>query len=102
MTARQNLPNRRPALVINLEHDRLAYTASIGFDLTGRPREIFARCRKPNSAMDLIADDLSVVLSLALQHGIEPGALRHSIGRIHGKPASLAGALIDALAEVSP
>ena len=48
---------------------------------------------------DLISDDLSVILSLALQNNIAPRDLGHSIGRLNDRPASIVGVLIDLLSE---
>lgn len=95
MTARRRLPARRPSVTVDLEHSGVAYIATVGFDLTGRPREVFARAAKPDSHADLAADDVAVLLSIALQHDIPPNALAHSLGRVHGGPASIAGVLVD-------
>ena len=43
-------------------------------------------------------DDLGVLLSLLLQHGVAPAQLAHSVGCMHGKPASVVGVLVDLLA----
>ena len=49
--------------------------------------------------MDLLLDDACVVLSLLLQHGVEPQALAHSMGRLDGgAAASVIGALVDLVA----
>ncbi len=49
--------------------------------------------------MDLLLDDACVALSLLLQHGVEPQALAHSMGRLeNGAPASIIGALVDLVA----
>lgn len=99
MTARRRLPNRRPSANVDLTHAGIEFVVTIGYDRMARPAEIFCRARRPDSHADLIADDASVLLSLALQHGIAPGDLGHSIGRTNGEPASIVGALVDLLAE---
>ncbi len=46
------------------------------------------------AVMDLLIDDACVALSMLLQHGAEPMALAHSMGRLGGgAPASIIGAL---------
>ena len=54
--------------------------------------------------MRAILADACVVISLALQHGIEPLALAHSLARVplsetESAPASVIGAVVEMLAE---
>jgi hypothetical protein len=50
------------------------------------------------SDADLVADDAAVLLSIALQHGVDPGELGHSMGRHEGRrPVAITGALCDPL-----
>jgi hypothetical protein len=99
MTARHHLPNRRPSITVDLKHAAIAYAVTIGYDLAGRPREIFARARRPDSHADLVADDVSVLLSITLQHNIPPDALARRLGGLHDRPALIADALVDLSAE---
>jgi hypothetical protein len=97
---RQRLPNRRPSITADLVHDGRAYAVTMGFDpRDGCLREVFTHGAKAGSTMDGILDDVCVVLSLLLQHGVEPLALASSMGRLgDGKaPASIVGALADLL-----
>ncbi len=60
---------------------------------------MFCHGAKVGSGMDMLIDDACVMLSLLLQHGIEPQALAHSMGRLeNGAPASIIGALVDLVA----
>ncbi|HEU0216576.1 MAG TPA: hypothetical protein VFQ90_07940, partial [Stellaceae bacterium] len=89
-------------------------TATIGFDAAGRAAEVFLSGAKDGSGMAAILDDASVVISIALQHGIPAHALAKSIARLpvislappyldcpHGvRPAaSVIGAALDLIAE---
>ena len=96
MSSRQRLPNRRENETVDLMFEGQRYHVTVGFDLDGRPREVFCHGGKVGSGMDLILDDACVALSLLLQHDIEPQDLAHSMGRLgDGAAASIIGALVD-------
>lgn len=97
MGARAHLPIRRPSLTVDLEYAGIAYLVTIGFDRQARLQEVFCRVRRPDFYADLIADDAAMPLSIALQHGVHPGELGHSMGRHEGRPAMIIGALCDLL-----
>src|SRR5437868_4194116 len=79
---RRRLPNRRAALTESIVVGGIAYSATIGFDELGRPREIFLHGAKHGSGMAAILDDVSVVVSVAMQHGVSAEALARSVSRI--------------------
>jgi hypothetical protein len=69
-----------------------------------RPAEIFLSSAKDGSGMASILDDASVIISIALQHGIEARALAKSIARApdyagNVSAASMIGAALDLLVE---
>ena len=115
---RRRLPNRRPSETRTLHVGNLTFAASIGFDpVDGRPSEIFLAGAKDGTDMAAILDDASVVISVALQHGISPEALAKSVARVptaplmpsdlaaatgpaHTEPASVIGAVLDLLREL--
>jgi hypothetical protein len=89
-------------------------SASIGFDETGQPAEIFLTGAKDGSGLSAILEDRSVVISIALQCGIRAAALAKSIARLPTAPlapsyldhprgarvaASAIGAALDLIAE---
>ncbi len=114
---RQRLPNRRPSETRELQLPHATVTACVGFDpADGRPRELFLSGAKDGTEMAAILDDTSVVISVALQHGIPAAALAKSVARIpaaplvptdlatatgqaHTAPASVIGAALDLLLE---
>ena len=94
MTERQRLPNRRPNETVAMAHEGHTYAVTLGFDpATGEVREIFTHGAKVGSAMDGILDDVCILLSVLLQHGVEPASFVRSMGRLghSGEPASIVG-----------
>jgi len=96
----------RKAITETIVIGNATIAASIGFDETGRPAEVFLSGAKDGSGMAAILDDASVVISVALQHGISAAALAKSIARIPEnlegpaiKPASPIGAALDLLVD---
>jgi hypothetical protein len=101
---RLRLPNRRKAIIETIVISNMTLTATIGFDETGRPAEVFLSGAKDGSGMAAILDDASVVISVALQHGIPAKALAKSISRAPDgtgriTAASAIGAALDLLVE---
>jgi hypothetical protein len=95
VTQRQKPPNRRKTETHTLETTTGRYHVSFGYGSKDRLREVFIRGSKSGSDMDLLLDDASVVLSLALQHGVPPDQLLHSLvnGREEGARSTLAKAI---------
>ena len=92
--SRQTLPTRRPNVTTEaLWHDHLI-TVTIGFDLDGHPMEAFATTLRGGDMQAALAD-ACVLISIALQHGIEPSALAKSLVRV---PAYRLGVETDAAA----
>lgn len=103
MSARASLPNRRETLTETIAVGSAVFEAAVGFDpQAGRPREIFLSGARSGADMEAILADASIVISIALQHGIPAGSLRHSICRLPpeygGGAASVIGAALDLLA----
>lgn len=108
---RKTLPARRPNVTLSIEWNGHPLEVTIGFDpATGGPSEVFANTPKGGDMQAALAD-ASVILSIALQHGIAPADLAKSLGRVpvftgeEGAtgPASPVGAIVEAiLAEVRP
>ncbi len=102
---RGRLPNRRHAVTENIEVGGFTYEATVGFDKAGRPKEIFLSGAKDGSDMAAVLADTSVVVSVALQHGVAAQAMALSLLRVPPSveggapmPASLIGAALDLVA----
>ena len=106
---RAQLPNRRPNTTLDLEHKGLTFNVTIGLDpATGAPMEVFGSTAKAGSDFAVLLSDACVILSLALQHGIQPSALSKTMqwtpvigqaGRTR-EPASVIGAILVALVQM--
>ena len=95
---RTRLPDRRAAETVKLEHGGQRFTVTVGFYPDGRPGEVFTHGMRTGSALDALLADACVLVSLLVQHGVEPGELASSMGRLGGsEPASVVGAVIDLL-----
>lgn len=96
---RERLPDRRAHEVVEFNHAGFRYLAGIGRFADGRIAEVFLTGPKIGTALAAAAQDASIVVSLALQHGAPPDTLRHALTRnADGSPASAIGAALDLLA----
>jgi hypothetical protein len=99
---RARLPDRRLAETIDLEHGGMRFSVTVGFYPDGRPAEAFTHGAKAGSTIDGLLDDACVVVSLLIQHGVDPRGLASSMGRLgDGHPASVIGAVVDLVAAAS-
>ena len=97
MTQRLRLPNRRAAIAFELEHQGQRFRCHVGFN-EGEIGEIFLDAAKQNSAIDAFGADAAILISLLLQHGAGLAEIGHALRRgPNGAPASLIGAVVDAL-----
>ncbi len=105
---RERLPDRRPNATTRVEFGGFAFTVTVGFDLTGKPLEVFADGAKIGTDIGHIISDACVMISLALQHGCPVDLLPKSMGRVPYPekgagfcgPASALGAIAEVVAEV--
>lgn len=98
---RQRLPNRRPALTGEIAANGVAFAISAGIDpATGRIREVFLSAEKQGSALDTLARDAAVVISVALQCGVTPAQLAHSVEGAQSNSATPIGAALDWIIEI--
>lgn len=73
--------------------DNTTVVATIGLDPNSfKPRELFLTGVKTGADMAAILDDVSVVISVALQHGITAREMAHSVSPGH---ASVLGAALE-------
>jgi len=100
MTERRVLPQRRACETFDLEFGGLArcHMVTVGNYDDGTLGEIFINAGKTGEAVEAIARDGAVLLSLALQFGVELANIRSAITRDgQGEPATIIGAVIDQL-----
>jgi len=119
---RRRLPNRRPHDTEVMERDGVRAHVGVGFDPeTMRPVELFVSTNRLGTAIEDLMQDVAVIVSVALQHGVTAEAMSLSIARRrkwperlkprdldpkHGarrepdEPASWAGALLDHVAKL--
>ncbi len=114
---RRRLPNRRPGETHALSVGNHTFTATFGFDQDGQPREVFLDGAKDGTEMATILDDVAVLVSVALQHGIRATALAKSVARLplvpltpadlaeaagprQTAPASIIGVVLDLLSSL--
>lgn len=79
---RMQLSGRRQNETRKVVFQNRPYFICVGYDEDGQPREVFADGSKEGSGMQAIMRDACVLVSIALQHGIEPAELAHSLGTI--------------------
>ena len=104
MVTRDTLPPRRFSANFTLAFQGERYHVTTGFYKDGRTGEIFInRIRNKTAArlgepLDAICRDSAILMSLAIQHGADLAALKHSITRDEeGQPMSIVGAILDAV-----
>lgn len=113
MTKRQTLPSRRPCVTVETVVAGKAVTIGIGFDpATGEALEAFADIARGTDQQHTLSD-ACVAVSVALQYGVPPEALEHSLGRVPAwapsgdamvlgeAPASPVGAVLETIRAVA-
>jgi hypothetical protein len=81
---------------INQNWQAFAYKATVGYYPDGRPGEVFLSAAKITTDMDISARDAAILLSFALQHGVDAERLRAAMTRDpEGKPLGVIGSLLD-------
>jgi ribonucleoside-diphosphate reductase alpha chain len=95
---RHRLPNRRAHEIREFEFRGLRYSAGFGRFENGDLAEVFLECVKAQSQSAADARDAAVCLSIALQHGVPPEAIRSAVTRDgQGDPSGIIGAVLDLL-----
>lgn len=100
---RHPLPSRRHSDTIPFDHDRIKYFASYGRAVgpgavLGPVMEVFLQGGKAGSAVEAVARDSAVAVSIALQHGAPLQVLQHSMTRLDsGAAAGPMGAALDVI-----
>ena len=97
---RERLPNRRHAVVLDLDYRGNRHHLAVGLYDDGRPGEVFISGARTGSDVDGLLADLGVLISRALQHGDSIEALAAGMGRLGDgtTPASIIGSILDRVA----
>lgn len=102
MSNRQRLQNRRFSNTIGFEHNGSHFTVTVGCYPDLRVGELFLNHGCANSSLDALASDAAIILSIALQHGVDIETIAHALRRdARGKAASPIGVALDLVIEVS-
>ena len=105
MTNRRTMPQRRHAETFEMTFGdmRRVHFVTCGFYDDGALGEVFISGSKSGEAVEAVARDGAVLLSIALQHGVELTTIQSAITRdAQGTPSSIVGAVVDRLCEVKP
>jgi len=100
MSERRPLPMRRSCITFELPFGGLSkgHVVNIGFYPDGTVGECFVTGGKSGEQIEAIARDAAILISLALQSGVQLDTIEHAITRdAQGNPSSIVGAVIDKL-----
>ena len=94
---RQTIPNRRMSEIIAFRHSGIAYTGSVSYcEDNGLACEVFLDGGKAGTAVQSVARDSAVAVSLALQYGAPVSVIRAALARNgDGTPSGPLGAMLD-------
>jgi hypothetical protein len=100
------LANRRSSLTFTIQFQGERYHVTTGYYADGRIGEVFINrvigkaSAKVGTLLDGVCRDSAVLMSLALQHGVDLGTMMHAITRNEdGEASTIIGAIVDRLAE---
>jgi hypothetical protein len=80
MSERQRLPNRREHTVRTFQHDGRRFVAGLGYFDSGDLGEVFLDVDgQAGSDVAQQAQTVAILVSMLLQVGVKPDAIRHSI-----------------------
>jgi hypothetical protein len=103
MTNRERLPNRRAAETFDIEASGLRYTVTIGRYPDDRISEVFIENHKAGSHAGILANDVAVVCSIALQYGASLDVIRKALMRDpRGKASGPLGVALDRIEGAAP
>jgi ribonucleoside-diphosphate reductase alpha chain len=101
VASRSRLPNRRWCSTKELHHHGINYHVTVGIYADGQPGEVFIDGAKIGSTMSHLVHDVAVLISIAMQHQVPLQVMADAMARTgsNGAPHSIAGAVLDLLAE---
>jgi hypothetical protein len=93
------IPNRRQSEIVSFVHNGIKFDGQISYLPDWTPCEIFIEGGKPGTAVQSVARDSAVAVSLALQHGTPLETLREAMTRDENGAAGPIGAFLDIITE---
>jgi ribonucleoside-diphosphate reductase alpha chain len=94
---RRRLPDRRTNEALTFDHAGVECHTSVGRFEDGSPAEIFLNAGKPGSAVDVLAHDAAVAVSIALQYNVPANEIYDALTKLaDGGPASPLGVALKA------
>jgi hypothetical protein len=94
--SRERLPNRRSHQVAQVEHGGFKLTVGIGRYSDNRPGEVFIDTRKCGTAIDTLLRDAAILVSFALQAGVDVATIRAAMA-----PSGALAAVLDVVGDQS-
>lgn len=93
---RTALPSRRSLVSIGFEFEGHKYHLGVGPYPNGRVGEVWLATAKASSALEALARDVAIVISVALQSGMTVATFQAAVQRRpDGGPTSLLGTVLD-------
>lgn len=102
---RKRLPNRRRSETFEFDvqgqfgRGNMHYVATIGFKPDGTAGDIFLRAGKAGTDLDIATRELSIAVSMALQHGALIEDMQHAFPHHGVHPEGALGTLLKLLLE---
>jgi hypothetical protein len=94
------VPNRRHSEIVSFVHDGIQFSGQVSYLRDGSPCEVFVDGGKPGTAVQAVARDSAVAVSLALQFGTPIETLCAAMTRDEqGRAAGAIGAFLDIITE---
>lgn len=98
---RARLPARRASETFVMTHGEIAFSIGVGLYDDGSPGEVFIHALDKSakgSAVEALARDAAILISIARQYGAPLDGMRRGVTRDDkGAPATLVGAVLDAV-----
>jgi hypothetical protein len=76
---RRTLPNKRAGKIRVIEHEGHHYRVTFSCFSDGKLAEVFLDVGRPNAQIQAQANDVGILTSLLLQHGVAPHVIRRSV-----------------------
>jgi hypothetical protein len=86
------LPSRWGQAVVDLDLDGFLYRVAVSRFPDGSPAEVLIDSAKPGSKLDCYGRDVSALVSLLLQNGVDLSTIEQVLD--HGADAGLAGRVV--------